>query len=365
MTDLPAPKVPVPDLISNAKNSVIKVGSALITKVDEFSMGGLAADIRELDWNPVLVSSGAVAVGHERVPTLDPDSTEDKHALSAVGQATLITRWQSAFEAHNTVAAQVLLTPDVTDDRSRYLNARAALRALLYHKVIPIVNENDAVTTREFRYGDNDRLAAKTAGLVDADLLVILSDIDGLYTGNPNSDPNAQHVPFVPYGEAGQYYDVAEDTGSGVGTGGMRSKLAAARIAIDWGVTTIIASGRRAHPIRDLIMGEARCTVFEAGSKISARKRWLSGVHERAGCVEVDDGAVKALHNDASLLSVGVTNISDPFFRGDVIEIRHDGKEIGFGLAACDFTEVQSRSAEVCVHRDDIILTTGDDDDHE
>ncbi|MEM9234510.1 MAG: glutamate 5-kinase, partial [Pseudomonadota bacterium] len=323
------PPIPVHDLVEKANLAVVKVGSALITKVEEFSMGGVAADIRERPWHAVLVSSGAVAVGHELVPTLDPEATEDRHALSAIGQAALITRWQAAFEAHNKVAAQVLLTPDVTDDRHRYLNARAALRALLYHRVIPIVNENDAVTTREFRYGDNDRLSAKTAGLIDADLLIILSDVDGLYTGNPLTDPTAEHVPYVPYGEAGQYLEAADNASRGVGTGGMRAKLAAARIAIDWGVTTIIASGRRPHPIRDLISGNARCTVFEAGKKLSARKRWLSGVHERAGAVEIDAGAVKALEKDGSLLSVGVINISDPFLKGDVIEIRHKNDVVG------------------------------------
>ena len=354
----------VRDLLERAKLAVVKVGSALITEVEEFSMGGVAADIRERPWHAVLVSSGAVAVGHELVPSLDPEATEDRHALSAIGQAALITRWQSAFEAHNRVAAQVLLTPDVTDDRTRYLNARAALRALLYHEVIPVVNENDAVTTREFRYGDNDRLAAKTAGLVDADILIILSDIDGLYTGNPAADPSAEHVPFIPYGEAGKYFDAAQESLSSVGIGGMRAKLAAARIAIDWGVTTIIASGRRQHPIRDLITGEARCTVFEAGEKLSARKRWLSGVHERAGAVEIDEGAVKALQNDASLLAVGVTSVSDPFLRGDVIEIRHNDEVVGFGLAACDFTTAKGKTRDIVLHRDNLILTLGEDDDH-
>lgn len=354
----------VRDLIERAKLAVVKVGSALITQTDEFTMGGVAADIREQPWHAVLVSSGAVAVGHELVPSLDPEATEDRHALSAIGQAALITRWQSAFEAHNRVAAQVLLTPDVTDDRRRYLNARAALRALLYHEVIPIVNENDAVTTREFRYGDNDRLAAKTAGLVDADILIILSDIDGLYTRNPDEDPNAEHVPFVSYGEAGKYFDVAQDARKGVGTGGMRAKLAAARIAIDWGVTTIIASGCRQHPIRDLITGEARCTVFEAGERLSARKRWLSGVHERAGAVDIDEGAVRAIKKDASLLAVGVTSVSAPFLKGDVIEIRHKDEVVGFGLAACDFTIANGATREVVMHKDNLILTMGEDDEH-
>ena len=360
---MPSTPITAEKLLRNARTAVVKVGSALITEEDGFSMGGLAGDIRERDWNVVLVSSGAVAMGLTQVPALDPALTEDKHALSAIGQAELITRWQSAFAAYNTVAAQVLLTPDVTDDRSRYLNARAALRALLYHQVVPIVNENDAVTTREFRYGDNDRLGAKTAGLVDADILLILSDVDGLYTGNPQKDPTAEHVPFVPYGEAGHYYDVATDSESGVGTGGMRSKLAAARIAIDWGVTTIIASGRRLHPVRDLLAGDARCTIFEAGDRMSARKRWLSGVHERAGAVEVDEGAVKALKDDASLLSVGVVRISDRFLKGDVIEIRYNDEVVGFGLAACDFAEANMGEKTVVMRRDDIILTMGDDDD--
>lgn len=355
--------MPARDLIENANLAVVKVGSALITDTQHFSMGGVAADIRERPWHAVLVSSGAVAVGHQQVPSLDPDSTEDRHALSAIGQAALINRWQSAFESHNVVAAQVLLTPDVTDDRRRYLNARAALRALLYHRVIPIVNENDAVTTREFRYGDNDRLAAKTAGLVDADVLIILSDVDGLYTANPLEDPEAEHISFVPYGEAGQYFEAASAEGSSVGTGGMRAKLAAARIAIDWGVTTIIASGRCQHPIRDLITGEARCTIFEAGPKLPARKRWLSGVHERAGAVEIDEGALNALTKDASLLSVGVKTVSDTFLKGDVVEIRIGEDVIGFGLAACDFSEVDNGHSEIVMHRDDIILTMGEDDD--
>lgn len=359
------PMTPAKDLITTAKTAVVKVGSALITKAPDFSMGGLVADMIEQDWTPVLVSSGAIAVGHEQAPFLDPEATEDKHALSAIGQATLIMRWQAAFGAHNALAAQVLLTPDVTDDRRRYLNARAAIRVLMSHQVVPIVNENDAVTTRKFRYGDNDRLAAKTAGLVDADLLIILSDVDGLYTCNPVEDPSAEHVAFVPYGAAGQYLEAATEAGVGVGTGGMKAKLAAARVAIEWGVTTIIASGRRRHPIRDLLSGDARCTVFEAGTKMSARKRWLSGVHERAGGVDVDAGAVRALKKDASLLSVGVSGILDRFLRGDVIEIRHENEVVGFGLAAADFDKIQSREVEICIRKDDIILTITEDDDHD
>ncbi|ADM08837.1 gamma-glutamyl kinase [Parvularcula bermudensis HTCC2503] len=356
--------VTAPDLIESAKLAVVKVGSALITDTDHFTMGGLAGDIKERPWHAVLVSSGAVAVGNERVPTLDPKQTEDRHALSAIGQATLITMWQSAFDAYNKVAAQVLLTPDVTDDRSRYLNARAALRALFDNGVIPIVNENDAVTTRDFRYGDNDRLAAKTAGLIGADLLIILSDVDGLYTSNPSKDPDAKHVSYVPYGEASRYFEAAEDTKSGgVGTGGMRSKLAAARIAIDWGVTTIIASGRRPHPLRDLVTGEARCTIFEAGDKISARRRWLSGVHERSGSMDIDAGALKALKAEASLLACGVVQVAEPFLKGDVIDIRHDNQVVGFGLAACDSASIGSaEGSTIVLRRDDLILTEHDHD---
>jgi glutamate 5-kinase len=350
-------------LIERAELAVVKVGSALITGDNGFSMPGLASDLIARPWHCVLVSSGAVAVGREQVPNLDSTRIAERHALSAIGQAGLIQRWQTAFSAHGKVAAQVLLTPDVTDDRSRYLNARAAMRALFDHGVVPIVNENDAVTTRDFRYGDNDRLAAQTAGLVDADLLVILSDIDGLYTANPTTDPSAEHISYVPYGEAGQYLGAAEDTGTTVGTGGMRSKLAAARIAIEWGVTTIIASGRTENPLQDLLDGKGRCTVFAAGDKESARRRWLTGVKERSGAVEIDEGAVSAVRRGASLLSVGVTGIVGYFERGDVIEVRRNDEIIGFGLAACDSTAAQDDRSQIVLRRDDLVLTAGGDND--
>jgi glutamate 5-kinase len=281
-----------------------------------------------------------------------------RQALSAVGQTALMRRWQDALGTVGLAPAQVLLTADVTEDRQRYLNARAAFRVLHGAGLVPVVNENDAVATEELRHGDNDGLAARTAGLIGADTLVLLSDVDGLYTAPPGTE-GARHVPFVSR-EAAASLDLSSmGSVSGVGTGGMASKVQAARLASSWGVRVVIASGREARPLLALAEGEARGTVFKAaGEGASARWRWLSGQARPAARLSVDEGAARALRGGASLLAVGVTEASSGFAERGLVAIEGPDGPLGFGLAACDSSDIGTpRPASlVVVHRDDLVL---------
>ena len=334
-----------------ARTVVVKVGSALVGSDGPFSFDGLAADLAPLAGRVVVVSSGAVAFGRRRLDLVG-DALPERQALSAAGQTALMRCWEDALGGQGLAAAQLLLTPDVTDDRARYLNARAAARALMAAGAVPVVNENDAVATEELRYGDNDGLAARVAGLVDADLLVLLSDVDGLYSSDPRTDAAAEHVPSVPPGDIEALASGATASGSGVGTGGMRSKVAAAQLSSGWGVPVIVASGRTARPL-SAIAGGARCTLFEAGPARPARQRWLAGTASRQGAVEIDQGAARALARGASLLAVGVTGVPRAFRRGELVEVLSGGAPVAFGLAAVDSDALSG----VVVHKDDLVLT--------
>ena len=343
-------------LLADARLLVVKVGSSLVAGGAPFSADGLARDLAARDGPSVLVSSGAVALGRAVRPDLVSAGLAGQQALSALGQPRLMRMWEAALGGQGRPCAQVLLTPDVTDDRARYLNARAALRALLGAGVVPVVNENDAVATDEIRYGDNDGLAARVAGLVAADALVLLSDVDGLYD-RPPSDPGAAHVPRVAFEDAEA---VAGYAGAGgTGTGGMASKLAAARLAASWGVPCVIASGRTERPLSALAEG-ARATLFEPDRSAPARRRWLAGTKARAGAVEIDAGAARALRGRASLLAVGITRVVTPFRRGEVVEARSGGQAVAYGLASCDAEAVMSGAAKVVLHRDDLVVEATD-----
>jgi len=321
----------------------------------------------------VLVSSGAIALGrHIMGLPRGPLELEQSQAAAAVGQITLAHSYQELFRARGLTAAQVLLTLGDTEERRRYLNARSTIDTLLAHGVIPVVNENDTVATSEIRYGDNDRLSARVASMISADCLVLLSDVDGLYTSPPSSDPNAKRLDVVreitPEIEA-----MAGDAGTELSRGGMKTKIEAGRIALAAGTDMVIASGKVLHPLKALRDG-APCTWFLASSDpVTARKRWIAGQLEPRGVVVIDAGAERALLAGKSLLPAGVTRVEGQFDRGDAVIIRSSsGYEIGRGLTAyarADAERIIGRhSSEIAailgyegrselIHRDNMALT--------
>jgi glutamate 5-kinase len=369
--------------LTDFRRLVVKVGSSLL--VDDSGhlnrnwLETLADDVAGLQGQGhevLIVSSGAIAIGstvlgiNKRRARL-----EDLQAAAAAGQVQLVHAYQEALAAHGISAAQVLLTPEDTENRRRFLNARGTLARLLERSVVPIINENDTVATDEIRYGDNDRLAARVAQLVMADALVLLSDVDGFYTADPGKDANAQHIPEVRQ-ISDEMQAMAGETRSDVGSGGMATKVQAARIATHAGCSTIISSGHVDHPLQAL-SGGGRCTVFRAeGTPAAARKQWLAGALEVRGEFGIDAGAAAALGNGNSLLPVGVVSVSGGFRRGDVVSISGpDGRELGRGLAeysheeagrikGCQSEEIEERlgyrGRAVMVHRDELVLFGND-----
>ncbi len=371
--------------LNDYRRLVIKVGSSLLIddrgRLDRGWLHTLADDISYLmenDHEVLIVSSGAIAIGsavlgiNKRRARL-----EDLLAAAAAGQVQLVHAYQEILGIHGIAAAQVLLTPEDTENRRRFLNARGTLGRLLERRVIPIINENDTVATEEIRYGDNDRLAARVAQLVMADALILLSDVDGFYTADPGTNPDAEHIPEVKR-ITNEMLGMAGETRSDVGSGGMATKVQAARIATHAGCSTVIASGAIDHPISALLSG-ARHTVFRAeGTPAAARKQWLAGVLEVQGEMCVDDGAVNALRNGKSLLPVGVVEVIGNFRRGDVVNIiGPSGEELGRGLAeysdseasrlaGCQSEQIEDklgyRGRSVMVHRDELVLFGNDSD---
>jgi glutamate 5-kinase len=324
---------------------VVKVGSSLIVDssrgaVKQTWLEALAADIAALHArgaNVLVVSSGAIALG--RTIAALPKAglkLEDSQAVAAIGQIALSSAWSRALHGHAIVAGQVLLTLQDTEERRRYLNARATLARLMAMRAVPVINENDTVATSEIRYGDNDRLAARVATMASADLLILLSDVAGLYDSPPNRNAEAKFLSVVervtPDIDA-----MAGGAGSQQSRGGMRTKIEAARIATAAGTHMVIADGRIAHPIARVAEG-GRCTWFLTPSNpIAARKIWIGGSLELKGAVFVDAGAAAALASGKSLLAAGVTRIEGAFARGDCVAIRNErGAEIGRGLIAYD-----------------------------
>ena len=363
---------------------VVKVGSSLLVdgdgRLNRDWLKTLAADVAALQESGceiLIVSSGAVAIGSAVLGINKKRARlEDLQAAAAAGQVQLVHAYQEILGAHSIAAAQVLLTPEDTENRRRFLNARGTLGRLLERGVIPIINENDTVATDEIRYGDNDRLAARVAQLVMADALILLSDVDGLYTADPGSDSKAEHIPEV-LRISSAIQAMAGETRSDVGSGGMATKVQAARIATHAGCSTIVASGQVAHPLNVLWDG-GRCTVFRAeGTPAAARKQWLAGALEVRGEITVDEGAVAALGQGKSLLPVGVVSVAGNFRRGDVVCLAGpDGRELGRGLAeysgeeAAQIAGRQSddieqilgyRGRAVVIHRDELVLFDNDD----
>ena len=338
--------------LSAARRIVIKVGSALVVngetgEPDRAWLGALVADAARLTRRRqqiLIVSSGAVALGRRRLGLgRHPLDLPEKQAAAAAGQGLLMRAWEEAFEPYGLQAAQVLLTRDDTEIRRRWLNARATMETLLSLGVIPVVNENDTVATEEIRYGDNDRLAARVAQMIGADLLVLLSDIDGLYTADPRGNPDARHIPLVeeltPEIEA---MAGGSNASAGVGVGGMATKLTAARIAQGAGCATLITLGSRPAPLQAVEDG-ALATLFEPSQSPSAAyKSWIAGSLAPQGSVTVDAGAVDALKAGKSLLPAGVRRVEGRFGKGDaVLVLDPTGREVGRGLSRYDAAEAE------------------------
>lgn len=365
--------------LKDYRRLVIKVGSSLLIGDDGHVhrgwLQGLADDVAMLQQQQhevLIVSSGSIAIGSNVLGVNTRRAKlEDLQAAAAAGQVQLVHAYQEALAKHGITAAQILLTPGDTEDRRRFLNARGTLTRLLDRKVIPIVNENDTVATEEIRYGDNDRLAARVAQLVMADALVLLSDVDGLYTADPGKDDRAEHIAEVRTITA-DILSIAGETRSDIGSGGMATKVQAARIATHAGCSTVIASGAINRPLSALAAG-GKCTVFRAeGTPAAARKQWLAGVLEVRGQLRLDDGAVAALAGGNSLLPVGVVEVVGSFRRGDVISlVDSSSKELGRGLAEYSSEEAQRlagcrsekieerlgyRGRSVMIHRDELVL---------
>lgn len=366
--------------IGTARRLVVKIGSALVVDPAKAApraawLAGVAADIAALrarGTDVIVVSSGAIALARRSLKlTRKALRLEEKQAAAAVGQIRLAQAWTEALQAVGLTAAQLLLTLEDTEDRRRYLNARATLNTLLGLSCIPVINENDSVATAEIRFGDNDRLAARVAEMVQADQLILLSDIDGLYTADPRRDPTATHLPVIetitPEIEA-----MGGDPMPGYSSGGMRTKLMAARIATGAGCAMAIAVGQVDRPLRSLEEG-ARCTWFlPAPEGRSARKLWILGTLQPQGVITVDAGAMRALGQGRSLLPAGVRALDGAFRRGDAIEVRGpDGRPLARGLSAYGSTDaaqiIGHRSSEIeailgwrgrdeLIHRDDLVL---------
>ncbi len=327
--------------IASAKRIVVKVGSALLVRpdgADRAWLSGFAADVARLrarGQQVLVVSSGAVALGRRRLALPKRALTlPEKQAAAAAGQSALMRAWEEALEPAGIAAAQILLTRDDTEVRRRWLNARATVETLLALGVVPVVNENDTVVTEEIRYGDNDRLAARVAQMIGADLLVLLSDVDGLYTADPRIDPSAEHLPRVERLTAKiEAMAGGANVGAGMGTGGMATKLAAARIASAAGCATVITLGARPSPLQAVEDG-ARATVIEPSTTPKAAyKAWIAGSLAPAGALVVDDGAAQAVRRGKSLLAAGVRRIEGRFDKGDAVVVRDEaGHEIGRGL---------------------------------
>jgi glutamate 5-kinase len=367
--------------LADSRRLIVKIGSALL--VDAASgdirrdwLAALVEDIarcRARGQDVLIVSSGSIAVGRRYLGlTGRALKLEEKQAAAASGQIRLAHAYLEALAKHDIGVAQILLTPDDTEERRRHLNARATLEQLLALGVVPVINENDTVATAEIRFGDNDRLAARVAQMISADTLVLLSDIDGLYTADPRRDPGAQHLGEVraitPEIEA-----MAGHAPLGYSSGGMVTKLAAARIAMAAGCRMVIARGEDLHPLR-AIEGGARVTWFiPASEPRTARKRWIAGSLNTVGVLVVDDGAANALARGTSLLPTGVVSVDGNFERGDAVIVRSsDGRELARGLSAYSSVDAQIiaghksneiesilgyRGGDEIIHRDDLVLT--------
>ncbi|MEE8173381.1 MAG: glutamate 5-kinase [Alphaproteobacteria bacterium] len=366
--------------LQQARRLVIKIGSALLVDeaegaIHQARLAGLAADVAALragGAEVMIVTSGAIAVGRRHLGFSEGLlRLEEKQAAAACGQVRLAHAYQEVLAAHNITVAQILLTIDDTEERRRYLNARNTINTLLAAGAVPIINENDTVATAEIRFGDNDRLAARVAAMMSADTLLLLSNIDGMYNADPSRDRNAEWIPRVdaitPEIEA-----AAGAAGSADASGGMLTKLAAARIAMAAGCHMVIARGDVARPVAALEAG-ARCTWFVSkATPRAARKQWIAGSLQPRGALTIDAGAEAALAAGRSLLPAGVESVEGEFQRGEAVTvIGAAGGLIGRGLSAYSAADARRimghksgeierilgyRGRDAIIHRDDLVL---------
>lgn len=379
MTEIPA--------LDRFRRIVVKVGSSLLVDrergaVRQQWLSALADDLAALHQagkDVMVVSSGSISLGRAvlKLPQ-GPLRLEESQAAASVGQIALARTWSEALGARGVIAGQVLVTLWDTEERRRYLNARATVGKLLEWRAIPVINENDTVATSEIRYGDNDRLAARVATMADADLLVLLSDIDGLYTAPPGSDPSAKHIPVVPRITA-EIEAMAGGAASQFSRGGMRTKIEAGKIATHGGAHMIIASGLVEHPLRRIAEGGPATWFLSRSTPAGARKKWIGGLLETSGAVTIDDGAVAALRRGKSLLPAGVTAVEGEFLRGDPVLVRNPaGAVVARGLINFDADDARAiaghGSGEIAaivgyagraemIHRDVLVLTAAAKDD--
>jgi glutamate 5-kinase len=366
--------------LMQARRIVLKIGSALF--VDQH-MGALrrqwlealcadVVDMRKAGKEIVIVSSGAIALGARQLG-IDPTRArlEDSQAAASVGQIQLAHAYQEVLGAHGITAAQILLTLDDSESRRRYLNASNTLLTLLQNNAVPVVNENDTVATQEIRYGDNDRLAARVAQMVSADCLILLSDVDGLYTADPSVDPTGKHLLEITELKD-EHWEMAGGPRSSHASGGMRTKVDAARIAMGAGCRMLIASGRVERPIQALQNGAKGTWFLPNSNPRTSRKQWIAGTLKPRGIVTVDDGAKAALVAGRSLLPAGVTGVTGEFERGEAVRVQdQSGIELGRGLIAYPSDEAQAimglrsgvienilgyRGRDELIHRDDLAL---------
>ncbi len=365
--------------VADFRRIVVKVGSSLLVDVEGGQLkrswlSSLVSDLARLHANGqdvLVVSSGAIALGRRVLQLSGPLKLEDSQAAAAVGQIALARTWAEMLGDRAMTAGQILLTVGDTEERRRYLNARSTIARLLEWRAVPVINENDTVATSEIRYGDNDRLAARVATMVSADLLILLSDVDGLYDHPPGEYANAQRIPVVrritPEIEA-----MAGDAASHLSRGGMRTKIEAGKIATTAGTHMIIAPGNVDHPLTAIANGGPATWFLSSANPVTARKKWIAGAIEPKGTLHIDAGALAALLRGKSLLPAGVTRIEGVFSRGDAVVVRGpDGAEIGRGLVACDVEDaarIRGRSSNeittilgfagrtAMIHRDDLVL---------
>ena len=374
--------MPLTTFFKSYKRIVVKIGSSLLTESGTLQLRrewlrGLCADLAEIragGTQVIVVTSGSVALGRNRMgATHGPVRLEDKQAYAAIGQTDLIHAYRSMFFEHGLHTGQLLLSYGDCENRRSYLNIRNTIETLLDYDAVPVINENDTLTTHSLRFGDNDRLGAIVAQMAGADALVLLSDVDGLYTANPNIDEHAKHIPVVE--------DIGDDVvamaggvSSSVGSGGMITKIKAAQMATPCGCDVFLACGLMKRPLGHLATGDAKYTLFkQRDTLVNARKRWILGNMHVYGHIYVDAGAVKALKDGSSLLPAGVIDVTGDFDRGDTVMITDcHNEEIGRGLSAYNSSDARlikghnSNDIEHLVgfsgrteliHRDDLILT--------
>lgn len=370
------------DVIAKAKRIVIKVGSSLMVNQDKgdlrekwlYSLTEDVANLRAKNKDVVIVTSGSVALGKKYITRAKRImKLEEKQAAAACGQPELVQKYKEFLAKQNVHVAQILLTVIDSENRRNYLNAKNTLETLLANNIVPIINENDTVATEELRFGDNDRLAARVAQMISADLLILFSDVDGLYTGNPRIEQNAKHIAEVNEINT-QIEDMASGAlSSGIGSGGMVTKIEAAKIAVSGGCAVILASGKKNYPIKSLENNGKHTIFLTDESPYKARKRWIASSLNIQGAVIIDDGAVKALKAGKSLLPAGVMDITGKFDRGDTVAIKDSRmNKIGVGLIAYARDDAmlikgqQSQEIENIVgfvgrneliHRDNLVLT--------